>query len=237
MTVYHDELFDVAARDDPEKLLALLPAGTSPSDLRNREGTTLVLHCVYSGARNVLEQLAALFPQRSLHEAAALGQRERVMAPVDGDDSAINLLSADGWTPLHLAAFFGHAETVQALLDRGADPHVFSRGFEINLPVQAACAAGASAAALSLISATISVDETGPSGTTALMSAAHNGLVKVIDALLAKGADPSRRDAAGKSAGDYAGEAGHRNLARKLTGALPVPGTHRGAQKGRPDRC
>jgi oxysterol-binding protein-related protein 1/2 len=27
----------------------------------------------------------------------------------------------DGWTPLHLASYFGHRETVEILLDAGAD--------------------------------------------------------------------------------------------------------------------
>jgi len=33
----------------------------------------------------------------------------------------LNAVSSDGFSPLGLASFFGHADTVKLLLDRGAD--------------------------------------------------------------------------------------------------------------------
>lgn len=216
MTIYHEELFEVAARDDAERLLALLPADINASDLRNRDGTSLILQCLYSGARKSLEQLCALFPERSFHEAAALGDINRIQALIEGAPGCMNLLSADGWTALHLAAFFGHVDTVRFLLNNGADPHLFSRAFETNIPLQAACASGAVEAALLLVDRTAAVDEAGPSGTTALMIAAQNGLSDVVDALLARGANAHHTDASGKSACDYAKEAGHEGIASRV---------------------
>ena len=216
MSAYHEPLFEAAARDDTERVLALLPAEVSASDLRNRDGTSLILQCLYNRAETTLAQLLALFPNRPLHEAAALGDTDRVGALIAANRDIVNLLSPDGWTALHLAAFFGHRRTVGILLDGGADPHLLSRAFEVNIPLQAACAADATDAALALVAATTLIDETGPSGTTALMSAAHNGMADVVDALLAKGAEPSRRDTAGKSARDYAVEAGHQDLSDRL---------------------
>lgn len=216
MSAYHEPLFAAAARDDTERVLALLPADVSASDLRNRDGTSLILRCLYSRAETTLAQLLALFPERPFHEAAALGDADRVGALIADNRDIVNLLSPDGWTALHLAAFFGHRRTVAVLLDGSADPHLFSRSFEVNIPLQAACAAGATDAALALVAATTLVDETGPSGTTALMSAAHNGMTDVVDALLAKGADTARTDTAGKAAQDYATEAGHQDLADRL---------------------
>ncbi|MEO1223905.1 MAG: ankyrin repeat domain-containing protein [Pseudomonadota bacterium] len=216
MSAYHEPLFKAAARGDTERVLALLPADVSASDLRNRDGTSLILQCLYSRAEITLAQLLALFPERPLHEAAALGDAVRVGALIANNQDIVNLLSPDGWTALHLAAFFGHRDTVGILLDGGADPHLLSRAFEINIPLQAACAAGATDAALALVAATTLIDETGPSGTTALMSAAHNGMTDVVDALLAKGAELARLDTAGKSARDYAVEAGHQDLADRL---------------------
>lgn len=218
MSAYHEPLFEAAARDNTERVLALLPAEVSASDLRNRDGTSLILQCLYNRAETTLAQLLALFPERPFHEAAALGDTDRVATLIAENRDVVNLLSPDGWTALHLAAFFGHRRTVAILLDSGADPHLLSHACEVNIPLQAACAAGAADVALALIAATTLIDETGPSGTTALMSAAHNGMTDVVDALLAKGADPSRRDTAGKSARDYAVEAGNQDLADLLRG-------------------
>ncbi|MEM7444231.1 MAG: ankyrin repeat domain-containing protein [Pseudomonadota bacterium] len=216
MTVYHDELFEVAARDDPERLLPLIPAIDRISEIRNRDGTTLLLHCLYCGARRNIEQLVAQFPDLSLHEAAALGQQDQIEVLADRDPLCINLLSGDGWTALHLAAFFGHEAAVRTLLAQDADPHLLSRSFEVNIPLQAACAAGALAAASLLVDATTAIDETGPGGTTALMSAAHAGMEEIVDALLEKGADPSRKNKEGKTASDYAVEARHKAIALRL---------------------
>ena len=36
----------------------------------------------------------------------------------------VNGREVGGWTPLHLAALFGHLEFLRLLLDHGANPHV-----------------------------------------------------------------------------------------------------------------
>ena len=55
-----------------------------------------------------------------------------------------------------------------------------------------------------------------PGGLTPLMIAAAGGHEAVVELLLACGADPSQRDARGRSAAFYARTAGHPDLAKRL---------------------
>jgi Ankyrin repeats (many copies) len=57
---------------------------------------------------------------------------------------------------------------------------------------------------------------TTPRGVTLLMAAAGSGREAVVELLLGRGADPSRRDARGRTAAFYAREAGHPHLAERL---------------------
>ena len=52
----------------------------------------------------------------------------------------LNAFAYDGWTPLHLAAFFGHLDAARALIDAGADIDAFSRNGLTNTPLHAATA-------------------------------------------------------------------------------------------------
>ena len=52
----------------------------------------------------------------------------------------MNAFAFDGWTPLHLAAFFGQLDAVRILLDSGADLRAVSRNSMKNTPLHAATA-------------------------------------------------------------------------------------------------
>ncbi len=55
-----------------------------------------------------------------------------------------------------------------------------------------------------------------PCGVTPLMAAAAAGASAIVELLLDHGADPARRDCAGRSAAAYARGAGHCHLAERL---------------------
>jgi ankyrin repeat protein len=201
-------LFDLAAADDVAAVLAALPAGRALHALRNANGESLVQFCAYRRRQAVLAALLARDPPLTVHEAATLGRANRVAAILAVSPWAIDTLSSDGWTALHLAAHFGHGEAVATLLAAGADANLYSRAFERNLPLHAACAGGKVDCALRLLPATADVDARQGGGWTALMLAAEDGLLPVVEALLARGADRAAVNAAGKTALELARERG-----------------------------
>lgn len=209
--------FTLAGADDAPALQAALAAAPETFRLRNAAGETLFLYCVFRGKTACADMLKAR-GQQSLHEAALAGDAARVRALAAAAPWAVDTLSPDGWTALHLAAFLGEGGALAALLDQGADARVFSRAMEQNLPLHAAAAGRRidKASLARLIAATGDPDIVQKQGYTALMIAAANGFGDAVEALLAAGAITSIKTPDGKTAADFARERGHAALAEKL---------------------
>jgi ankyrin repeat protein len=189
LTTHLAALFELAAADDAVAVIGALPAGLALHQLRNANGESLIQFCAYRRRAASLAALLAREPPLTLHEAATLGRSERVSTVLTASPWAIDTLSPDGWTALHLAAHFGHSETLAILLAAGADANLYSRAFERNLPLHAACAGGKVECALRLLPATRDIDARQGGGWTALMLAAEDGLLPVVAAMLARRAD------------------------------------------------
>lgn len=213
-------LLDLARNRPPDELLSALPERMPISLLFDEQGTSLVAHCVFGGLRDALAALVAHDPAISLHDAAVANLEDRVRALIAGGTDALNLLSPDGWTALHLAAHFGHTAICRRLLDAGALTTVFSRAFERNLPIHAACAGRSEAVVALLAPRTPNLDEPVAQGFTALMEAAYQGLAGCVEILLEAGADPRLERDDGKTATEIAREAGHTEVAERIARAL-----------------
>ena len=86
--------------------------------------TAAALKLIASGAKPGSGSGAGTTGFTSFHYAALSGQHATLEALLDAtapDMSAVDIVSSDGRTPLHLAASAGDPETVQCLLARGAD--------------------------------------------------------------------------------------------------------------------
>ncbi len=119
--------------------------------------------------------------------------------------------SHDGWTPLHLAAFFGRLELVKILLDAGAPMLTISNNNESNLPINAAAAGRRNDVVRLLVERGCPPDaRASDQGYTALHLAANNGNVELVEFLLQSGADRNLKTSAGETAHDLALKQGHK---------------------------
>jgi ankyrin repeat protein len=134
------------------------------------------------------------------------------VAPIEGR-------SADGFTALHLAAFFGRPEVTRLLLERGADPNPWASGDLYVQPLHSAVAGGHAEVAAMLIHGGADIDAAQRHGYTPLMGAAQNGMAATVQLLLARGADPSARNDDVLTAAELADRAGHAEVAATIRAA------------------
>src|SRR2546428_6729151 len=142
---------DAIKAGEYERVKAMVSADPTLIDARGRTGESAILTAVYHRQKEIVNLLVARGAALSLFEAAAAGEIERVERLVAESPASVNGYSADGWTPLHLAAFFGHAKIVELLLAHAADVTARSKNPNANTPLHASLAANQKMAAGLLI--------------------------------------------------------------------------------------
>lgn len=190
---------------------------------RGPGGESLVLHACYTGA---VELAPMLLRGRAPDacEAAALGDVVHLRRAIEEDDDARVRRSSDGWTPLHLAAFFGHVDAVALLIDHGAPLDAHSTNATRNTPLHAALAGATNATIVRrLIFAGADVDAQGAHHITPLHLAASRGDGALCDLLLARGAEPHPTMEDGTTPAMLATARGHLELGQRLAAIEAEP--------------
>src|SRR6266853_1039760 len=123
-----------------ERVKAMVSTDPTIIDARSRTGESAILTAVYHRQKEIVNLLVARGATMSVFEACAAGEVERVERLIESDSSAVKSFSADGWTPLHLAAFFGHTKIAELLIAHDADVAARSRNSNGNTPLHAALA-------------------------------------------------------------------------------------------------
>lgn len=130
----------------------------------------------------------------------------------------VNVRTASGVTPLHLAVKTYRPKTVQVLVRYGAHVNT-ADGFGYRAVHMAAAALGdkkGPSMLTLLLGAGADIDARTKRGRTALHVAARQGHARVVGLLIARGADVNAKDKAGKTPLEMAIEAGHANVAELL---------------------
>lgn len=214
-TTPRDAAFDAVRSGDLDALERVLAEDPAAAAARDGNGVSLLMLALYHRRDDLAGRIAAGV-ELDLFEAAALGDAARVNALLDGGRAQVNDRSADGFTALHLAAFFGRAGTAEALLSRGADVEAVAANPSKVRPLHSAVAGRSAEVLRLLLAAEPDLEAKQEGGFTALMGAAANGLTDLVDLLMAAGADPATTAEDGKTAADFARAKGHDGLAARL---------------------
>jgi len=182
----------------------------------NDSGQTALLLAKYYRQENVANYLLSLKPVLDIFNAAVAGQVPMVLQQIDRDPALLESHSGDGWTPLHLAAFFGHRDLANALLDRGAGVNSRSTNSMKNTPLHAAAAGGQTAVVELLLKRDADPNATQEGGWTALHSAAQAGNREMVETLVAHGANLNARAANEQAPLDLALMQGRQEVAELL---------------------
>jgi ankyrin repeat protein len=125
---------------------------------------------------------------------------------IDHDPALLNTHSPDGFAPLSLAVFFGHLETVNALLAAGANVNNTSQESMKVTPLASAGAANRNDIARILIKHGADVNAKAANDFSPLHEAAATGNLELAALLLENGADVNTKSTEGKTPLDYAQE-------------------------------
>jgi uncharacterized protein len=211
-----EELFAAIDRGEAERVRELVRSDPSLAAARDEDGVSAVLRARYRGLGEAVEALLEAGPELDVFDAAALGELERLRELLDRDASETSAYSSDGFTPLHLASFFGQPGAVELLLERGADVSAVSRNPLGVTPLHSAAAARQTRIADLLLERGADAGARQQGGFTALHAAAQNGDGELAELLLACGADRGARSEDGRLPAELAAEQGHAELAGRL---------------------
>jgi uncharacterized protein len=216
------ELFDAIDKGDLGRLSRVVAEKPALAGARAADGVSALLYARYRDKLDAVEVLLRANPPIDVFDAAALGRTGRLRELLAAQPELATAFSADGFTPLHLAAFFGQAETARVLIHAGADLGAVARNPMKVQPLHSAAAARRDEVARLLIEAGADVNPAQERGYTPLHEAAQNGDVELVDLLLDRGARIDARLDDGRTPADLAESANHPMLAKRLrTGVAP----------------
>jgi ankyrin repeat protein len=220
-----------AARSSDPGVAALLRDAAAEITALNHDGLTPLGVACASGnwrlARFLLERGAYPEPESATPAllAAAGGDEDDAagVALLLKHKAKVNARGREGRSALHQAAYAGHADIAQALIDAGADVH--ARDALERTALLEAARGGRLATFEALIAARAAVDAVDRDGSDALQLAARaeHASSPLVRRLLELGADRERRDGDGKRALDHAAAAGRWTLVVALDPDYPLP--------------
>jgi uncharacterized protein len=213
-----NQLLVAVTEGDVETVRRCVSEDPSLASARDGSGLHVVLLALFNQHREVADVLLSADPELGVLEAAATGNADRVRELLDADPEARDVRTADGFTPLGLAAFLGGAETVRVLLDHGADADDDAENQFGVRPVNAAAAAHDHEAMRLLLEAGADPDAQQKGGFTPLHEAAHTDDVEMARLLLEHDADPSIEAEDGRDSAQLAADDGSKGVEALLRG-------------------
>lgn len=209
-------LLDAIKAGDALKVNELLRRDPAIKDAKTAEGVHAAVFALYHGRKEIADAILARGPTLDLHAAAAVGDLRRVQELVEENTPSVNSYSPDGFPPLGLAAYMGHADVVEYLLSCGANVNQIGRNPGKFTALTGAASQGHYRVAKILVEAGADVNYWYGGGFTPVLEAAANGDIDMLELLVSHGGDLAVETEQGKTALSLAIEKGHPEAAEWL---------------------
>jgi ankyrin repeat protein len=198
-------------------LSELIAGNAALARSRSENGVSLLLTACYYRRDDMVELLRASAGPLDIFEASAVDAgTESAAALLEEAPALAALVSADGFTPLHLAAYFGREPTARVLLERGADPDAVSHNPMALRPLHSAAVSPSLGIVKMLVAGGADINAKQHGGWTPLHAAAFNGDLPMAEYLVAHGANLSLKSDDGKTPLDVAVGKGRSQVAAWL---------------------
>ena len=225
-----EDLFAAIKAGDIAKVAGMLERNTALANAKDGQGMSAVIVATYYGRPEVADTLISKGAKLDLHEASMTGRMEVVKGLVSEDKTKVGSLSRDGFTPLHLAAFFGHIEVVEYLLKNGADANAIANNPTKVRPLHSAVAHRHLEISKLLVEHGADVNARQQGGFTPLHEAAFGGSLELAGLLLDHGADIEAKTDKGLTAlaltAEESREAGPKQARETVARYLRTKGAH-----------
>jgi len=210
------QFFEAIRAGDRDKVDALLSADATLLAAQDDKGLGAYTVAKYSGRNDIAMLLLEKGIALDVFAACMAGVKDRVLELIGENPELLNAYSHDGWTPLHLACFFGQPDVAEALMAQGADVGARSRNPMRNAPLHAAAAGRNKDTVRALLEHGADVNARQEGGWTALHATSQNGDVEMVRLLIAAGADVQIRADNQQNALDLALGKGHQGVVELL---------------------
>ena len=210
------EFFDAIRAGDRGKVETLVAAYPGLLCAKDEKGLGAYTAAKYSGRSEIAALLLEKGVELDVFSACMAGAGERAAELIGREPELVKAYSHDGWTPLHLACFFGHPSLAATLIAQGAEVNARSCNPMQNMPLHAAAAGRNTEIARILLEHGAEVNARQEGGWTALHAASQNGDVEMARVLIAGGADVQMRAVNQQNAWDLALGKGHQAVVELL---------------------
>ncbi len=209
------DVFDLLAQGKLDELAGALDADPALAGSRNNSGASLLAWSFYVGRPETAELIRARLAELDPHDAIIIGDTDRVREALTAGWDA-NALSADGFAPLALSAFFGRDDIFELLLPVTSDVNAPAQNAQKVAAIHAATARRNVAMVEKLLRAGADADQQQADGFTPLHVAAQHGDGAIAALLVLFGANPRKHNVQGNDAITHARMGGHDWLAERL---------------------
>lgn len=183
-----EEFFMAIKAGHHTEVTTLLDVDPSLASAQDENGLSAALTAAYYHEPDIAQLLVQRGAELNVFEACAVGNLPRVKDWIEQQPEWINAYAPDGFQPLGLAAFFGQADIVEFLLDKGAEVNSPSRNNMRVRPLHSAIAGQHTRIVRLLLEYGADVNTSQADDFTPLHEAAQNGMLDVTQWLLEQGA-------------------------------------------------
>ena len=193
------DLFAAIDTGDGSEVRAILARDANLAGSRDGDGVSALMRARYRNDRTMMDAIIARLSEFDVFEAAAFDELDRITELLAYGPALVDAHSPDGFTALHLAAFYGREAAARLLLAHGAQVDARGRGWMTGTPLHSAASGRHTNVARVLLQAGADPDARQGGGWTPLAGAAHNGNAELVGLLLDAGADPAAVNDEGRS--------------------------------------
>lgn len=210
------EMIEAVQTGNTQKLRKLLADNPALAASRDATGVSALMHAVYRRQTACIALLCEAGLNLDIFEAASVGALDSLANLIAADPSLVKVYSADGFTALHFAAYFGQPAAGRFLLDHGANSSAVAKNPTTVMPLHSAVSSGNVEMIRDLLQHGAPVNARQQHGWTPLHAAAQNGNLEIIEILLQSGADPRIKNEEGVTALDLARKQNRTDAANRL---------------------